>query len=113
EPYGKFEKQSKRQTFAAVPSTSQTINIGEAWIAGTLKLSYVTGGRSVPLTITGTAGTTATFNCPAGATTITANYQISEQRSYARVYQYLGAPGQDLSALLETRFPDLVTPDHR
>jgi hypothetical protein len=115
EPYGKIEKQSKRQTFTAVPSTSQTVNLGEAWIAGTLKLSYVTGsgGRSTPLTITGTSGTSATFDCPAGATTITANYQISEQRSYARVYQYLGAAGQDLSALLETRFPDLITPDHR
>lgn len=36
-------------------------------------------------------------------------YQSRDQKSNARVFQYLGGPGQDLSAALKARFPSLIT----
>lgn len=113
-PYGVIRKESRSQSFAVTPGASNTIDIGEAWRPGTLYISHPQAGRrSVPITITGTSGTTATFNAPADVSSVDANYQVDVQKSYARVYKFLGTDAQDLSGMLSTRFPGMVTSEHK
>lgn len=111
-PYGSARKITESQdatstggaqtiTLPRVPSRIVSVTRPLTHGSGTIPFTWTPGSANVGVNSTGITGE------------LTVNYQYDQSESYARVYKYTGAPGQNLSAMLATRFGSLITSEHR
>lgn len=107
------------QTTRKSASANMTVTAGTGSVV--LPFTPITGSVSVTFMYPGDGGQDALPFTVSGNTvslsgassgyngTATVVYQYDDGKSYARVRKYLGAPGQDLSTVLQPLFPSLVT----
>ena len=104
EPYG-F---TAREAASVQPGSGQySVDLGSQ--ADMASVQVWVGGRWVAHTVAGTVVTWAEHGF--GATNV--KFQKLVPSSRATIKKYLGAPGQDLSGELASRFPGLITSDHK
>lgn len=115
-PWGRTRREGR--TFAADPTDgTHVLDVGVVPIG--LQFTFVNGNSSRrvqgQVTTYSIAGTVITYTCsgaqPFDRLRLLVQADFPEYR--LRIKQYLGAPGQDLSSELATRFPALITPDHK
>ncbi|MBY0469285.1 MAG: hypothetical protein K2Q07_09940 [Burkholderiaceae bacterium] len=109
-PYGKGDKTPLQQS---ISMAAGTYTLTQILMGATLKIveEDADGRQTVydPISFT---FNTITVGAGSGVSRKVV-YQYATQKSYARIYQYLGGPGQDLSAALKSRFPGLITDDDK
>ena len=105
-PYGKGDKTPVTQS---ISMAAGTYTLTETAFGVALKIVEVdaAGIETVYNPISSTF-TTVTVGAGSGVSRKVV-YQYRSQQTNARIFQYLGGPGQDLSAALMTRFPSLIT----
>lgn len=116
-PWGRVESVSRSRKVTATPGVPQTVDLGESWIAGSVKIQADLGPgayrRNVVTNVVSSSGTSITFVPTDGAVTVTISWQAYEGKSSAAVGWYMGSATQDLSGPLAERFPGLITSEHK
>lgn len=111
-PYGSTRKvtESQEATSTGGPQTV-TLPLVPTNVVSVTHYS-MSGSAFVPFTWTA-GSTNVSFNSSGLTGELVVTYQFNRSESYARVYKYTGAPGQNLSAMLASRFGSLITSEHR
>lgn len=111
-PYTKANKRPL-QASVTVSGGAGSVVLGTTPVAGSVSVSFdmsqAGGDGSVLLSHTVTGNTVTVSDGSGVSGTAVVNYQDNANTALARVRIYLGAPGQDLSAVLAADFPSLIT----
>lgn len=111
-PFGSTRKVTESQE-ATSTGGAQTVTLPVVPTKVVSVTHYSTSGSAfVPFTWTA-GSTNVSFNSSGLTGELVVTYQYNRSESYARVYKYTGAPGQNLSAMLASRFGSLITSEHR
>lgn len=118
-PYNKTNANSKVQNLVVNGAGVATVTVPGFIIAGSVSASWGNGSGEGDVsadsyTVSPDGHTaTAQFNPAHGIAACTMTWQEANASSKARVRQYTGAPGQDLSTMLQPMFPSLITSAHK
>lgn len=116
-----YSKSNVTDRFVKIPAGQTSVVIDSDFVAGSVNASYATSGygdgiwdyyeqTGVPFTVTGNTVTLSTTY----ASEITVVYhKPAAEASKARVRWYLGQPGQQADAYLQSLFPGVWTSQHR
>jgi hypothetical protein len=107
-PYASTVPVSASDTLTGDNSTV-VFTVSDAPISGTVSAVQTIGSGETQgtqlLPVVSVVGTTVTLGIAPAATTFEISYQHSVTTSYARVRQFLGAPGQTVESVVQSLFP--------